>query len=57
MSLVLINSQQGINIWENIKNDAISENSSIDIALQTCNKNLYEPTIRPCARNDSYKSF
>lgn len=55
VSLVLINSQQGINIWENIKNDAISENSSIDIALQTCNKNLYEPTIRPCARNDSYK--
>lgn len=39
------------------KNDAISENSSIDIALQTCNKNLYEPTIRPCARNDSYKKL
>lgn len=46
VSLVLINSQQGINIWENIKNDAISENSSIDIALQTCNKNLYVFSIR-----------
>jgi coenzyme F420-reducing hydrogenase beta subunit len=56
VSLILINSNKGNNIWEQVKSKTHYQLSSLNIAVQTCNKNLYTPTTRPPERDTSYRN-
>lgn len=54
VSLIILNSNIGCSIWENIKKDTIYIQSSIDKALNTCNTNLRAPTVLPEERESIY---
>lgn len=56
VSLVLINSEKGKKLWNEVKNQTAYIVSDIDKASQM-NKNLLSPSIRPFSRDTIYTGF
>lgn len=57
-SLIVVNTELGDKIWSSIKNETIFLESSMEIAVSTGNRNLYECTPMPTSRECSfYKIF
>lgn len=58
VSLIIINTEKGQKIWNQIQNETYFTQSSIEKVLQTCNTNLKHPTIQPKTRFTTYhKAF
>lgn len=55
VSLIIINTQKGKDIFENIKEKVFHQCSTIDKALNTSNHNLKAPTPRPFERDKAYQ--
>ncbi len=54
VSLILSNSDKGDSILNAIKHNLLIQKSTLEFALDTCNRNLKKPTIRPNERFSSY---
>lgn len=54
VSLILINTDKGLKIWEQLKDKTYYTPSSFDKVLKTCNTNLKHPTIQPKSRITAY---
>ena len=54
VSLVLLNTEKGKNVFESLKDRMLVWNSTLQNALDTTNNNLKYPTSRPIERETSY---
>lgn len=55
VSLVIVNTDNGNKIWNEVQSKTYFVQSSIDKVIQTCNTNLKHPTLFPKSRIDAYK--
>lgn len=55
VSLVIVNTDRGCEVFDKIKGDTVWINSTMENAKKTSNRNLVHPTVKPVGREKNYK--